>query len=341
MKISIIMPAYNVEKYIGRCLNSIYSQKAPEESFEVILVNDGSTDGTEAVVEKYLRNHKNIVYIKQRNQGQSVARNVAMDHAQGDLIWFVDSDDAITEDSLSKIPQYFEQYPHADFLIFDRLQCYEDDFKATTYFKISPNDAIYGKPLGRVEANRWLKTAVNWHCIYRRSYIEAHHFRLMPGNLNEDNEARLHLFFFAKEVRYIPYAHYIYTLMRTGSVTTENFEATEKNYQATLLTLANWEKFAKENVRTREDKKFYNGFVKEEYGGLLMYRAKPKDNRLYSFYKENKWKWRKAYLCSYLRSRDFSFKHLAKAFLTLVYPQIIIKHFDEREGKSLADRSHL
>ncbi|WP_297639000.1 glycosyltransferase family 2 protein [uncultured Clostridium sp.] len=97
-KISIIIPAYNVINYIKETLESIYNQTFKE--FELILVDDGSTDGTYEVLRDYESLHENVKLIKQENSGPSIARNKGLEEAQGEYIVFVDSDDILPKDSL-------------------------------------------------------------------------------------------------------------------------------------------------------------------------------------------------------------------------------------------------
>ena len=99
--ISIIVPVYNTEKYIECCLDSIMKQDYP--NFEVILVNDGSTDESGIIIQKYKEKYKNISYIKQENKGVGAARNAGIKVAKGDYISFVDSDDLIMEDYCSHL----------------------------------------------------------------------------------------------------------------------------------------------------------------------------------------------------------------------------------------------
>ena len=99
--ISIIVPVYNTEKHIERCLDSIMKQDYP--NFEVILVNDGSTDESGIIIQKYKEKYKNISYIKQENKGVGAARNAGIKVAKGDYISFVDSDDFIMEDYCSHL----------------------------------------------------------------------------------------------------------------------------------------------------------------------------------------------------------------------------------------------
>lgn len=94
--ISIIIPVYNVEKYLSRCIDSLISQSY--KNIEIILVNDGSTDNSNLICEKYAKIDNRIKYIKKKNGGVSSARNIGLDNAIGDYISFIDGDDYVEND---------------------------------------------------------------------------------------------------------------------------------------------------------------------------------------------------------------------------------------------------
>ena len=95
-RVSFILPCYNVERYIADCLESIYDQDLLEDEFEVICVDDCSTDGTRNVIVEFQKQHPNLVLLNQpRNMFSGAARNRGLEVAQGDYIWFVDSDDRV------------------------------------------------------------------------------------------------------------------------------------------------------------------------------------------------------------------------------------------------------
>lgn len=89
--VSVIMPAYNMEKYIGDSIESVLNQNYI--NFELIIINDGSSDGTKEIIAKYQHMDERIIYIEQENHGVSVARNVGMSCAKGKYISFLDADD--------------------------------------------------------------------------------------------------------------------------------------------------------------------------------------------------------------------------------------------------------
>lgn len=101
MKLSIIIPVYNAEKYLDQCLKSICYQGLKREDYEVLLINDGSTDGSLAIGEKFRYQFKNYRLINQDNQGEAASRNVALKLAKGEYITFLDSDDYYECDTLN------------------------------------------------------------------------------------------------------------------------------------------------------------------------------------------------------------------------------------------------
>ena len=103
MDLSIIVPVYNVEKYIRPCIESIFNQGFDDADFEVIIINDGSTDRSMEMITDIIGQHQNITVINQENQGLSVTRNNGIAVAKGDYILMPDSDDLLIEHSLKPL----------------------------------------------------------------------------------------------------------------------------------------------------------------------------------------------------------------------------------------------
>ena len=103
MKLSIIVPMYNVEKYIQRCLSSIINNKGFLENCELIVVNDGTKDNSESIARKIIEGLPNTQIIVQENQGLSAARNTGLSRAIGEYVWFIDSDDWIEPDAIKSL----------------------------------------------------------------------------------------------------------------------------------------------------------------------------------------------------------------------------------------------
>ena len=99
--ISVVVPVYNVEQYLKKCLDSIIKQKY--NNLEIIIVNDGSTDNSQKICQEYVKKDKRIKLITQKNQGLSAARNTGIDNAHGKYISFVDSDDYLDLEFINEL----------------------------------------------------------------------------------------------------------------------------------------------------------------------------------------------------------------------------------------------
>lgn len=118
--ISIILPCYNVEKYIAECLDSIYSQSVTLDKFEVICVNDCSPDATVDIIKEYQLRYDNLRLINHKeNKRAGGARNTGIESAKGTYLWFVDSDDTITKESISLLINKLEENNDLDILLFN------------------------------------------------------------------------------------------------------------------------------------------------------------------------------------------------------------------------------
>ena len=126
MLLSIIVPIYNTEKYLEDCLQSILNQTFSD--YELILVNDGSTDSSPEICEQYAERDGRIRVIHKENGGVSSARNCGIEIAQGNYIWFVDSDDTIAYDALQVLNEYIREKP--DLIVFNspRQEQYKVNF---------------------------------------------------------------------------------------------------------------------------------------------------------------------------------------------------------------------
>lgn len=117
MKISIIIPVYNGAKYIENCLDSVYNQGLSHDNFEILAINDGSTDDSEEIIKTYAQKVDNINLINKENGGVSSARNVGIDSAKGDFVLFLDADDELVDGSLPSVYDYLCSNTDIDMLI--------------------------------------------------------------------------------------------------------------------------------------------------------------------------------------------------------------------------------
>jgi glycosyltransferase involved in cell wall biosynthesis len=124
--ISVIVPVYNAEKYLTKCIESILGQTYP--NIELLLINDGSTDGSPAICDEYALKDKRVKVIHKKNEGVSSARNMGLELAQGDFISFVDADDWLERDAIERIVESIQKYD-CDAVIFEYKVVDENNLK--------------------------------------------------------------------------------------------------------------------------------------------------------------------------------------------------------------------
>ena len=132
--LSIIVPVYNMQKYLPECLDSLLAQDILADDYEIICIHDGSTDSSAEILNKYGREHANIRVIHKENGGVSSARNLGIENARGDYLWFVDSDDFVAPNCLGKLRMLAEQY-HPQMIRFNYQSVTENQSYSQTAFE--------------------------------------------------------------------------------------------------------------------------------------------------------------------------------------------------------------
>ena len=141
--ISVVVPVYNVEKYIDRCLNSIINQTY--RKLEIIIVNDGSTDNSRKIIDKFSKMDSRIIVIDKNNGGLSEARNVGINAATGDYITFIDSDDFVSYDYIEYLYSLIEKYKVKVASSFYQIISSEDEIKTNEEYidqKLTAREAV-------------------------------------------------------------------------------------------------------------------------------------------------------------------------------------------------------
>jgi glycosyltransferase involved in cell wall biosynthesis len=188
MKVSVILPVYNVEPYLDEALTSLTSQTL--DDIEIIAINDGSTDNSEQILKQYQERCPFFSYYNQQNQGQSAARNHGLQHAQGDYIYFMDSDDKVDTDMLRQCYEYAEQ-TQADFILFDGDKMMEEgahpvawNYKRTHL--LEEHKRYDGETLLRLMLDTQKHNCVVWLLFIRKSYLDSIGLRFYEGIIHED-----------------------------------------------------------------------------------------------------------------------------------------------------------
>lgn len=196
MTISIIIPVYNVEKFVFKCLNSVLKQEPNKfEKVEIIVVNDGSTDDSLTIVEEIKKEHNEIIIISQKNQGLSAARNAGLSIATGDYIWFIDSDDWIAPNSLEIISKIIG-LKEPEVIHFKAINAFND--KLVKRGKTFPNTKpIYdGKEI--IKHRLWA-TCVPFY-IFKLEFLKHNSLHFFNGIFHEDNEFTPRMLYYAQKV---------------------------------------------------------------------------------------------------------------------------------------------
>lgn len=207
-KISVIIPVFNVAPYLSKCLDSVLEQTCPD--FEVIIVNDGSTDSSGQICEEYQARDSRVQVYHIENKGVSHARNYALEKATGKYLLFIDSDDYIHPDTLSILHSFVEEFPGIDCLIYP-AQTENSDTQALSLL----TEALpIKKPLSLVDYPQlmFLRPAM-WNKLYRRQIIVDHQITFLQElAIGEDLTFYLTFIQYCQSCMYVgghPLYHYI------------------------------------------------------------------------------------------------------------------------------------
>lgn len=208
MILSVIIPLFNSENHVGNCLNSLLNQNMPVHDYEIIIINDGSTDQSPSIVEDFQKTHKNIQLVNQNNQGCSMARNTGMKLAQGDYIYFMDADDYIAQDTFIHILEAIKK-SKADIITFDAVKTDRLDLTTSKYnhFSLETTSLITG--LEYMKHNPKHRVEVWWYLV-KRSFLQETGLTFKKGMTHQDVMFTLTLFLEAKTVLKLPIDVYRY-----------------------------------------------------------------------------------------------------------------------------------
>ena len=182
-KLSIVIPVFNVEAYVGKTLQSVFETKAPADSFEVIVVNDGTKDGSMDIVRRYA-DRPNLTIVEQDNLGLSAARMKGLSKATGEYVWFIDSDDFLVSDAVVKVLNLLAEKPGVDLLMFPLKWVYEDATKDRLDYKVNEEIVVVGKSVIR---DLGLPIWASQRFVFRRSF-EKNEWLYFPKELIHEDE---------------------------------------------------------------------------------------------------------------------------------------------------------
>ncbi len=221
IKVSVIVPVYNVKKYLAKCLDSIIAQTLKD--IEIICVNDGSSDGSDKVLEEYKKKDSRIQVINRKNGGLSAARNTGMPYAKGKYIGFVDSDDYI-EPTMYELMYYNAEHFQSQMVICAAHKIddttgivFDDDpYYTLGYF---PKE-LDNRAFTHVDTKDFFQDlcVMAWNKLYLRSFLEEKNAKFPDGYIFEDGPFFTDIYFDMDRVTIVRDFLYCYRVNRANSI---------------------------------------------------------------------------------------------------------------------------
>ena len=209
MNLTIILTVYNKQVYLHNAFQALLNQKDTRDGdYEILVVNDGSTDGSATIIGEYARRDSRVRVLTQKNQGLSMARNNGADAANGDYVWFVDADDTYSPKAVSLICKAMESKP-------DVIPIYAKTDGVDKVRNAIPTSVTTGKDV--ILCGCWQQCGVFW--VFRKDFLRKNNLRFMPGVFHEDAEFTPRMLYAANTVKVIP--EVLYTVYRDPNSITQ------------------------------------------------------------------------------------------------------------------------
>ena len=245
MDLSIIVPVYNVEKYVRTCIESLFRQDLNEDRFEVIIVNDGSTDRSMEMIADIIQQHKNISVINQENQGISVARNNGIAIAKGEYILMIDSDDLLVDNSVKMLLEKALE-TQVEIVTADYLQMSNDEIEAFLSGSTLENqkELIFDELTGEDFLKEYYCRNI-WRNLYRRKFLQCNNISFIPGITAQDVPFANECYLKAKKCIKVQWPLVIY---RWGNITQTTMNFTLKKAQDLCIVIQKIWSFTKNST---------------------------------------------------------------------------------------------
>lgn len=234
MKISIIIPIYNIENYISQCVDSILNCKI--DNFEILFIDDGSTDNSSKICKNYCKKNQNMHYYYKKNGGASSARNFGLKKAVGEYVWFIDGDDFIAN---NKDVNYIIQSAKEDFIQFKMCYFYEKQQKIRLLKNIECKFSSFKDNLYTQVQSGTISISPCDKILKRKLIIDNDVF-FEEGIVAEDIDWSLKLFLHVSTFKIVNKDIYVYRQQRKGSVSSA---ATNKTIESLYFIINKWNNY--------------------------------------------------------------------------------------------------
>ncbi len=275
-KFSIIIPVYNVEKYLNKCLDSVVKQTY--KNYEVIIVCDKCSDNSESIVDEYIKKYKNFTKIYAEHTGLSKARNIGVEASSGEYILFLDGDDYFELDLLKTLNEKLKDTP-------DLIRFQIQDVKGKEIIKynelgFNTTDGI--SAFNKIFKYHYIENA--WSYSYNANFYKKNKFKFMEGCIAEDYGLIPLIIAKAKKVKSISYIGYNYVQRENSLMSDTNYSKKVKKMEDMLIQSA----FLKGKLKDIKGKELIIAFINNSliyYSTRLNYKDFKKYNKIL---KENK-----------------------------------------------------
>lgn len=258
VRFSIIVPVYNVEKYLDRCLNSIVNQNY--KNYEVIVVNDGSTDNSEQIIDNYIKKYSFINKYNKENGGLSDARNYGIEKAIGDYLLFVDGDDYIDNNLLLKLDEVVLKKEY-DLIKFGYDLVYEKE-NICVKDELDFNIEYSGESFFRGMLNQKKPFEMAWIYAYKRSFWIENNFLFAKGYYHEDFGLIPKVILKAKTIFMLDFIGYHYVQMGSSITRCNDYKKIYKRVYDNLYHFDSLYNFINNEKNISEDtKKIFNSYI--------------------------------------------------------------------------------
>lgn len=315
MTFSIIIAAYNVADYINQAIESCLHQENIETSdYEIIVIDDGSKDSTGNVIDEY-RNVPNVKIVHQSNRGLSGTRNRGVEMATGDFIIYLDGDDWLRHDALSKLEPLTK---NSDLVVFPMTYWYSNEKTEVKGFGLSKEELSSIDFLKQTIGQQKLNIIPSPCKCYRRKILIDNSQKFVEGILHEDNSYFVDTVMNFNRIRYLNEGIYFYRQNRIGSITSSqtirNFEGTIKGIEHTI-SLTNFKSKHLNYLMT----------CWHTFQAILKYKEESDKKYVYSYYRQPRIKWQ---IFKMLINSSFIPKQIIRTILLIIDPMVLSKFCD-------------
>ena len=221
MRLSIVVPVYNVEKYLERCIRSLLNQDIPHSDYEIRIINDGTKDGSLAIAERLSAEYANVSVTSQANKGLSGARNTGLREVTGTYVWFVDSDDSIEANCLGHLLETMERR-NLDTCHIGFTHLFND---GSTRGYLPPEGSDAEVLDGQTFFSRFYTVPTAWSFVHRTEFLRQHQLTFFEGIVHEDEEFLPRMLFACGRIASLRKSLYVYYENTASIMGTRNLKS--------------------------------------------------------------------------------------------------------------------